>query len=248
MRPRRLDFAVFVAALVVSFGGHVIVIGGLGSAARNEPRERFRNLELAVIEPPPPPPEVPPPPEPEKKKKPPPPPPPVEPIELPKIVDTAPPPNTSEPPKDNKPAKPVFGISMSSVVGPGSGSGFSVRVGNTLMVQPDEELTAPEEVKPLRPKPVSLHQVSKMPKRIGDCLIDYPSEAKTMGIEGRVRLEVEVRADGTVGNVRLIKGLGYGLDEAAIHALERCRFEPAMMGGQPVPTRIPYVYTFVIED
>ncbi len=246
MRRRRFDLVIFLVALLLSSIGHVVLIEGLGSAARRAPRRQFRNIEMAVIESAPPPEE--PPPEPKKKKKLPPPPPPVEPIELPTVVDTTPPPNTSEQPKDQKTAKPVFGISMTSVVGPGSGGGFSVRVGNTLMVNPEDEFTDPKDVKPLPPKPVSLHKVNKMPKRIGDCVIEYPVEAKQMGIEGRIRLQVEVNADGTVGAVRVIKGIGYGLDEAAVAGLKKCRFEPAMMGGQPVPTKIPYTYTFVIED
>ena len=36
--------------------------------------------------------------------------------------------------------------------------------------------------------------------------------------------------------------------EAAMAALKQCRFSPALAGGAPVPTRIRYTYTFIIED
>ena len=167
-----------------------------------------------------------------------------------KPPELPPPPNT-EPPADAVPAekaKPVFGISMSSVVGPGSGSGFSVRVGNTLMKEPEKELTRPEDVKAYRP-PVPLHKVSKPPRpRGGPCKSPpYPPEAKQLGLEGRVQLEVELRPDGSVGQVKVLAGLGHGLDEAAVEAVRRCPFDPAEVDGEPVATRITYTFTFVIE-
>src|SRR5688572_8078477 len=126
---RRLDLVIFVVTLLLSLVAHFTVLEGLGSLARNAPRPTFRPLEMVVIKPPPPPPVVEEP-QPKPKKEVPPPPPPTEPIELEKPVDLPPPPNTAEAPPSAEPPKPVFGISMSSVVGPGSGSGFSVRVGN----------------------------------------------------------------------------------------------------------------------
>jgi TonB family protein len=41
-------------------------------------------------------------------------------------------------------------------------------------------------------------------------------------------------AAGPVQVVRVIKGLGHGLDEAAIHAAEQIRFKPAQQDGKPV--------------
>lgn len=250
----RADRLAYLVTGVTSLVLHALLLEGLGSAARQAPA-RPRTLELAVLAPkPPPPPVVPPPPvavEAEKPTKR--PPPPVKPPEpTPPPPEVPPPPNTTEPPPpDAEPAKPVFGISMSSTVGPGSGSGLRVRVGNTLMQDPDEKATPPAEVKPYAPpveKYVPVYKVSQAPRRQGECKGDYPPAAKAQGIEGQVKLDVTIEADGAVGEVRVITGLGHGLDEAAVKALRRCRFEPALVEGKPVATRIQYTYTFIIES
>jgi outer membrane biosynthesis protein TonB len=41
-------------------------------------------------------------------------------------------------------------------------------------------------------------------------------------------------AAGTLHVNRVVRGLGHGLDEAAIAAANKIRFKPAMRGGQPV--------------
>ena len=82
----------------------------------------------------------------------------------------------------------------------------------------------------------------------GLCKPEYPVRAKRLGIEGRVQLEVELRADGTVGEIKVVKSLGFGLDAAAIKAIKNCPFEPGQIAGQPVTTRITVGITFIIED
>jgi TonB family protein len=62
----------------------------------------------------------------------------------------------------------------------------------------------------------------------------YSAEAKKMGLEGEVLVEVVFPASGPVRVVRVIKGLGHGLDEAALRAAEQIRFKPALQSGQPV--------------
>ena len=56
---------------------------------------------------------------------------------------------------------------------------------------------------------------------------DYTEDARRRGIEGDVVLEIVVRSDGTVGDVRLLQGLGAGLDQRAIDAVRQWRFAPA---------------------
>jgi periplasmic protein TonB len=238
---RRLDVVIFLAALVGSLVLHVALIEGIGGAARRAPKKKHRAVEMALVTPPPP---LPPPPAPEKaadlteqKPKP-----------KPK-VEVPPPSNTTEapPPDVKEPPKPVFGISMSSTVGPGSGSGFTVRVGNTLMKDPEKDFTPPDEVQRYS-KPVALHEVTKMPEKKGECRGPFPAEARALGIEGSVQLDLEVKADGTVGEIKVVKGLGHGLDEIAVDAMQKCVFTPAEQGGRSVPVRISYKYTFLIED
>lgn len=62
----------------------------------------------------------------------------------------------------------------------------------------------------------------------------YTDEARKLGIEGEVQVEVVFRASGQVQTIRVIKGLGHGLDEAALRAAEQIRFKPALQAGQAV--------------
>ena len=62
----------------------------------------------------------------------------------------------------------------------------------------------------------------------------YTAEARALKLEGEVLLEVVFSASGKIQVVRVVRGLGHGLDEAAIHAAEQIRFKPATRGGAPV--------------
>lgn len=63
---------------------------------------------------------------------------------------------------------------------------------------------------------------------------DYSAEARAQRIEGTVILEVEFSTSGQVRVLRVVRGLGYGLDEMAVRAAEQIRFKPAVSGGRPV--------------
>lgn len=62
----------------------------------------------------------------------------------------------------------------------------------------------------------------------------YTPEARSLKLEGEVLLEVLFSADGTLRVNRVVRGLGHGLDEAAISAANNMRFKPALRMGQPV--------------
>jgi TonB family protein len=61
----------------------------------------------------------------------------------------------------------------------------------------------------------------------------YPEEGRQLKIEGEVLLEVIFSATGQIRIVRVVRGLGHGLDESAVHAAEQIRFKPALRDGQP---------------
>ncbi|MGH9410083.1 MAG: energy transducer TonB [Vicinamibacterales bacterium] len=63
---------------------------------------------------------------------------------------------------------------------------------------------------------------------------DYTEEGRRRGLEGEVNVEVIVRRDGSVGAVKLLDGLGAGLDQRAIEAVRQWRFAPAQRHGLPV--------------
>jgi TonB family protein len=62
-----------------------------------------------------------------------------------------------------------------------------------------------------------------------------------------VELEIVVRADGTVGNVRLLRGLGGGLDQRAIEAVKLWRFSPARRFGTPVDVMVEVAVEFKLR-
>jgi TonB family protein len=61
----------------------------------------------------------------------------------------------------------------------------------------------------------------------------YSEEARRLHIEGEVQIEMVFEASGAVQIVRVVRGLGHGLDEAAIVAARGIRFRPAQRGGRP---------------
>jgi TonB family protein len=65
-------------------------------------------------------------------------------------------------------------------------------------------------------------------------LPQYTAEARAAHIEGDVTLEVRFTAQGQVEVLRVVSGLGHGLDEQARLAAERIRFKPATRDGKPV--------------
>jgi TonB family protein len=72
----------------------------------------------------------------------------------------------------------------------------------------------------------------------------YTEEARQLKIEGEVLLEVCFGASGRVRVLRVIKGLGHGLDESAVRAAEAIRFRPASRKGTPVDATAEAHITF----
>jgi TonB family protein len=73
---------------------------------------------------------------------------------------------------------------------------------------------------------------------------EYTDDARSARIEGTVSLEVEFTAAGDVRVLRVVRGLGHGLDEAAERAALRMRFKPAQSDGRPVDSRATVHITF----
>jgi len=63
---------------------------------------------------------------------------------------------------------------------------------------------------------------------------EYSELARKARIEGTVVLQAIVKRDGTVDILRVVRGLGSGLDENAVKALKQWRFRPGMNNGEPV--------------
>jgi TonB family protein len=62
----------------------------------------------------------------------------------------------------------------------------------------------------------------------------YTPEARQARAQGTVNMEAIVHKDGSVEVVRVVRGVGMGLDESAQNALRQWKFKPATLNGQPV--------------
>ncbi|HLS58114.1 MAG TPA: energy transducer TonB [Paracoccaceae bacterium] len=85
------------------------------------------------------------------------------------------------------------------------------------------------------------------PRLLREVRPDYTDAARRRGIEGEVLMEIVVRRDGSVGDVRIIRGLGHGLDERAVTAVRQWRFEPATRHGVPVDVLVEVTMEFRIR-
>ncbi len=75
------------------------------------------------------------------------------------------------------------------------------------------------------------------PAIIGELKPVYPDFAKRARVQGTVVLNVEVYKDGSVGNITVQRSVT-GLDDAAIEAVRKVRFQPGMSSGQVVDTTV----------
>lgn len=62
----------------------------------------------------------------------------------------------------------------------------------------------------------------------------YTDEARRLKLEGEVLLEVMFGANGQLRVTRIVRGMGHGLDEAAMNAANKMKFKPALRNGTPV--------------
>jgi TonB family protein len=69
----------------------------------------------------------------------------------------------------------------------------------------------------------------------------YTEEAKQLKIQGEVTLQVRFGIDGKVEVLRVVTGLGHGLDEEATRVAERIQFKPAEKNGEPADN-ITYIH------
>jgi protein TonB len=107
-------------------------------------------------------------------------------------------------------------------IGPGSGGGIG---GGPF--QPGAGIEPPSLVRDVKPL--------------------YTDDARKRSIEGDVVLEIVVRRDGSVGNMRVLRKLGAGLDERAMEAVRQWRFTPAKRQGASVDVFVEVSVAFKLR-
>lgn len=75
----------------------------------------------------------------------------------------------------------------------------------------------------------------------------YTEVARKARIEGVVILEAIIDADGTIRDVRVLKPLPMGLDQAAMDAVRKWRFRPGTLGDRPVPVIFNLTVNFRLQ-
>ncbi|AWM35492.1 energy transducer TonB [Hymenobacter nivis] len=78
--------------------------------------------------------------------------------------------------------------------------------------------------------------------------VKYPRMAQNNGVEGRIFVSFTVNAEGNVSDVKVVKGLGSGLDEETIRAVKTLpKFIPGKQNGRAVSVSFTVPITFKIQ-
>lgn len=75
----------------------------------------------------------------------------------------------------------------------------------------------------------------------------YPFIARRLGKEGRVLLRLTIDEKGNLLNVEVIEDPGYGFAEAAVEAVKKSTFKPAMQDGRPVMSKALLPIRFLLR-
>ncbi|AGY56809.1 energy transducer TonB [Gloeobacter kilaueensis] len=127
------------------------------------------------------------------------------------------------------------------------GTGFGREVGNDNgSASPIGVDDGTGSVTPVEAPPAPPPLVNARPK--GAVQPDYPEIALQNNWEGKVIVKAYINADGSVGEVRVARSSGHDeLDEAALEAVRRTRFEPAHRSEEAVATWVRVPITFSLD-
>lgn len=204
--------------------------GGGGGLKQLAPPPKAQRKGTNHVDSPVPAPPPPPAPEPPKAE----PPPPPEPVKAP-VAEVAASPETKDGQIAPAPPSTSRGSGDQGGVGTGAGTGIGEGTGPGI----GEGDGGGTGGGPFRPgsgvEPPSIrHEVKP----------DYTEDARRRNIRGDVLMEIVVKRDGTVSDVHVLRGLGYGLDERAVEAVKQWTFNPATRKGVPVDVLVEVAMEF----
>lgn len=78
--------------------------------------------------------------------------------------------------------------------------------------------------------------------------IKYPETAQKAGVQGKVYLLIYINENGGVDDVKILKGLGAGCDEAAMQAVKETKFSPGKDNGVAVKVKLSLPITFKLTS
>jgi protein TonB len=238
------------------YGGSIAAHAALAAVTLALPREQHAEavaIELADIkkkqEPAKPPPPPPPPPPPHEEKPKPPPPRPAAQAQA-KVAPEAPKAETTPPPLDfgADGFADLGGVALGGGGGSGgialaaAGAALGPSAGPRAAAKPRPTTRKVEELAPAAAETCRETPVRPRPKATRKA--EYTMKAREAEIEGDVVFEVTVDETGKVIAARLVRGLGYGLDESARAAAMATPFQPATLCGRPVIGTVKLRFTF----
>jgi len=106
---------------------------------------------------------------------------------------------------------------------------------------------APPQKGPTGPAPLRVGGDIAPPQKIFHPRPDYTEDARRAQVQGVVILEAIVDKDGSVRDVKVLKGLPMGLSESAIESAKQWRFEPATRRGVPVAVILNLTISFSLQ-
>lgn len=92
----------------------------------------------------------------------------------------------------------------------------------------------------------------EMPSPVGGMeaimkIITYPSIAKKSGTQGKVFVLAYINENGSVHDVKIVKGIGAGCDEAAVDAIKKTKFNPGKNKGTAVKVKLSLTINFKLS-
>ena len=78
--------------------------------------------------------------------------------------------------------------------------------------------------------------------------LEYPAPARRARVEGKVYAQFVVRKDGSITDVKILKGIGFGCDEEAVKVLESApKWNPGKQRGVPVNVHMSIPIVFMLK-
>jgi protein TonB len=77
---------------------------------------------------------------------------------------------------------------------------------------------------------------------------EYTEEAREAKLEGTVALSAMIGTDGVPSEIKVVRGLGMGLDQKAVECLRQWRFKPATSHSEPVSAKATVQLNFRLLD
>jgi len=87
----------------------------------------------------------------------------------------------------------------------------------------------------------------RRPKLLYQVRPEYPELARRARLECPVIIEARIDRTGSVADARVVKGCGLGLNEAALQAVSRWRYEPTQVDGRPVEVLLSVTVNFRLQ-